>query len=74
MIHVLLSSMICDCMRVRTCIAVHWCVRVVRVCWCVHACVWACVHSCVRTYIAVRTYVGTIKTKDGYENSIDCVE
>lgn len=58
----------------RTCIAVHWCVRVVRACWCVHARVWACVHSCVRTGIAVRTYVGTIKTKDGYENSIDCVE
>lgn len=44
-----------------------------RVCSC-GACVWACLRSCVRTGIAVRTYVGTIKTKDDYENSIDCIE
>ena len=45
-----------------------------RVCLCVRSCVWARVRSCVCVCVAVRTCVGRIKAKDGYENSIDCVE
>lgn len=38
-------------------------------CMCVRTCAFV-VCACV----AVRTCVGRIKAKDGYENSIDCVE